>query len=60
MNQQPITFPVLQAGMPTSEGTTLFAAGVAWLSIVGFPPVDPKPSLADQVLLTDQQSEPTP
>lgn len=56
MNQPPVTFPMLQDGMPSSEGITLFAAGVAWLSIVGFPAVDQK-FLADQAPLLEQQPD---
>jgi hypothetical protein len=40
MNQQPVTFPVQPPNVATLEGVALFNAGIAWLTLAGFPPVD--------------------
>jgi hypothetical protein len=40
MNQQPITFPPQSPSVATAETVELFNAGIAWLSVAGFPPAE--------------------
>lgn len=54
MNQPPPTLPVEPTTIPTSESVALFNAGIAWVSIAGFPKVDPT-AASPKPLPTDDQ-----
>jgi len=41
MNQPPPTLPVQPTSIPTAESVALFNAGIAWLTVAGFPKIDP-------------------
>jgi hypothetical protein len=40
MNQPPPTLPVQPTSIPTAEDVVLFNAGIAWLTVAGFPKID--------------------
>lgn len=41
MNQPPPILPVQPTSIPTPETAALFKAGIDWLTLAGFPKVEP-------------------